>query len=350
MQLKCKTIKDLVLMMENKRIICWGTGNYFQAFIDSYIECIDTFDLVYLIDNNMDAQNIYRVVGEKNIPIISFEEYLCNRQENDLIIITTVHYKEIIAQMNNCNVKVTYIPYALIQHERINFNSIVKRNNSPQIPAKIHYCWFGRGDIPPKDRDYIEGWKKICPEYEIICWNEDNFNVGINDYVRYAYEHKRWAFVTDYVRMYVLYHEGGIYMDTDVELLKNLDELRYQYAYMGMEESGCVNSGIGMGTVEHNPIFGEILELYDRISLSEIKGWSKWKVNADWESNVLRKHGFRANNQYQIVENIAIYPSEFFSPVLVGQKKIEISENTYSIHHYHYSWLDDEQRKSIWSK
>lgn len=350
MQLECTTMKDLFIAMNSKRVICWGIGNYFQAFIDSCSEFIDTLSLVYLIDNNVETQNSYRVVRGMNIPVISYEEYLCNRQENDLIIITTVHYKEIIEQMNDCSVQITYIPYALVQHERTNINNITKRDNTPLIPAKIHYCWFGHGDVPEKDKEYIEGWKRICPQYEIICWNEDNFDIGINDYVKCAYEQKKWAFVTDYVRMYVLYHEGGIYMDTDVELLKNLDDLRYQYAYMGMEESGCVASGLGMGTVAHNPILGEILELYDRISLADIKSWSKWKVNADWESNVLRKHGFCANNQYQIVENIAIYPSEFFSPVLVGQDKIEISDNTYSIHHYHYSWLDERERKSIWNK
>lgn len=350
MQLECKTINDLALVMKNKRIICWGIGNYFQAFIDSCLQYIDIFNLVYLIDNNLEAQNPYRVVGERSIPVISFEEYLCNSQANDLLVITTVHYKEIIAQINMCKAQVSYIPYALVQHERENSKIIIKRNETFQIPAKIHYCWFGHGEIPTKDKEYIEGWKKLCPEYEIICWNEDNFDIEINDYVKYAYGQKKWAFVTDYVRMYILYHEGGIYMDTDVELLKNLDELRYQYAYMGMEESGCVNSGVGMGTVAHNPILGEILELYDSISLAEIKSWSKWKVNADWESNVLRKHGFCANNQYQIVENIAIYPSEFFSPVLVGQEGIEISDNTYSIHHYHYSWLDAKERDSIWNK
>lgn len=350
MQLECTTMKDLFIAMNSKRVICWGIGNYFQAFIDSCSEFIDTLNLVYLIDNNVETQNSYREVRGMNIPVVSFEEYLCNRQENDLIIITTVHYKEIIEQMNDFDVQITYIPYALVQHEQTNINIITKRNNTPLIPAKIHFCWFGHGDIPQKDKEYIEGWKKLCPKYEIICWNEDNFDIGINDYVKCAYEHRKWAFVTDYVRMYVLYHEGGIYMDTDVELLKNLDDLRYQYAYMGMEESGCVASGLGMGTVAHNPILGEILELYDRISLEDIKSWSKWKVNADWESNVLRMHGFCANNQYQIVENIAIYPSEFFSPVLVGQDKIEISDNTYSIHHYHYSWLDERERKFIWNK
>lgn len=228
-------------------------------------------------------------------------------------------------------------------------NFCIKRSSEMLIPAKIHYCWFGRGTLPAKDQMYIEGWKKLCPKYEIICWNEDNFDINCNAYVKYAYEHKKWAFVADYVRMYVLHKYGGIYLDTDVELLKNLDDFRYQYAYMGMEESGCVASGLGMGTVAKNPILKEILETYDAITLRDIESWSRWKVNADWESNILRKYGFLANNEYQIVQNIAIFPSEFFSPVLVGHNKIDISKNTYSIHHYHYSWLDEKERNIIWN-
>lgn len=348
MQVKCNNINQLNILMKNKRIICWGIGNYFRAFIDSCLSNEETYNLVYLIDNAPDMQNSYRKVNEKQIPVISFQEYLKHRCEDDLIIITTVHYKKIIAQVNASDRKISFIPYALVQHGRNERNCILRREDTMQIPAKIHYCWFGRNEIPLKDREYIAGWEKLCPKYEIVCWNEDNFDIDRNEYVRYAYSKKKWAFVADYVRMYVLYHEGGIYLDTDVELLKNLDELRYQYAYMGMEESGCVNSGVGMGTVSGNPVIREVLQLYDSITKSDIESWTKWKVNAEWESDVLRKYGFVANNQYQIVKNIAIYPSEFFSPVLVGQKKIELSNQTFSIHHYHYSWMDEKQRNAIW--
>lgn len=348
MQITCNNIKELTSLMKNKRIICWGIGNYFQAFLDSCMANKEIEHIAYLIDNAQDVQNSYREVNGKKIPVISFEEYRKKKSDNDLLIITTVHYKEIIAQISAYEGDMFYIPYALVRHESDKSNCILRRMDTIQIPARIHYCWFGRGEIPLKDREYIAGWKRICPGYEIICWNEDNFDVTKNEYVKYAYGHKKWAFVADYVRMYVLYHEGGIYLDTDVELIKNLDELRYQYAYMGMEESGCVNSGVGMGTVAGNSVIGEVLERYNGITKSEMESWTKWKVNADWESGVLRKHGFLANNQYQIINNIAIYPSEFFSPVLVGQENVEISDNTFSIHHYHYSWLDEKQRNAIW--
>lgn len=350
MQLECRTMKELDVLLLNRRIICWGIGNYFQAFLDSCMNNIGNYNIAYLIDSAADIQNTERKIGTKNVPIIPFSEYLLHRSKNDLVVITTVHYKEIISQIVSSSELIDFVSYALIRHEHEGFTGKIRRDTVLQIPAKIHYCWFGRGEIPHKDREYIEGWKKICPDYEFICWNEDNFDIGINDYVNYAYKHKKWAFVTDYVRMYVLFHYGGIYLDTDVELIKNLDELRYQYAYMGMEESGCINSGVGMGTVSQNPILKEILNIYDSISVSDIVGWGKWKVNAEWESGIFRKHGFIANNQYQVVENIAIFPSVFFSPVLVGKKEVDINNNTFSIHHYHYSWLDENKRAIIWEE
>ena len=202
--------------------------------------------------------------------------------------------------------------------------------------------------MPQKEKEYVEGWKRKCPDYKIICWNENNFDVEKNVFLKWAYKNRKWAFVSDYVRMYVLYEYGGIYLDTDVELIKNLDELTYQYAYMGMEESGCAASGLGMGTVAKNPIIKEIIDEYESIDDREIKSWKFYEVNAKRESDVLRKYGFKANNQYQIIEDIAIFPSEFFSPVQVGKKEMNITENTFSIHHYHYSWLDETEKNKIW--
>lgn len=349
MQLECTTMDGLFELMKKKNIICWGIGNYFQAFIDSCNGKINLSCISYLIDNNVESHNKKYRIHNKEIMVGSFANYLSCKENNDVIVITTVHYNEIINQILAIDETIDYIVYPLIRHEKKTDDFCIRRNSEMLIPAKIHYCWFGRGTLPAKDQMYIEGWKKLCPEYEIICWNEDNFDTKCNAYVKYAYEHKKWAFVADYVRMYVLYKYGGIYLDTDVELLKNLDDFRYQYAYMGMEESGCVASGLGMGTVAKNPILKEVLEVYDAITLRDIESWSRWKVNADWESNILRKYGFFANNQYQIVQNIAIFPSEFFSPVLVGQNRIDISKNTYSIHHYHYSWLDEEERNTIWN-
>lgn len=350
MYCKCTSMNELNLKIQNRRVICWGIGNYFQAFLDSTSQYENELEIVCLIDNNEREQGEKREINGKQIPILSFEQYLSIRQRDDLLIITTVHYQAIADQIESVSQDICYIIYTLIQHTDCRSEIRIKRDKIMRIPPIIHYCWFGRGQVPETDKRYIAGWREKCPEYKMVCWNEDNFDINKNVYVKWAYKNKKWAFVSDYVRLYALYVYGGIYLDTDVELLKNLDELRYQYAYMGMEASGCVNSGVGMGTEADNPIIGEMLELYDNISEKQIQEWKTLKANVAWEREVLKRHGFRANNHYQIIENIAIFPSEYFSPVLVGKEEISVTKNTFSIHHYHYSWLSDKERTKIWEK
>ena len=117
------------------------------------------------------------------------------------------------------------------------------------IPKKIHYCWFGSGELPDKDKKNIENWKKLCPDYEIIRWDESNYDYKKNKYMKQAYKSKKWGFVPDYARLDILYHHGGIYLDTDVELVRNLDILRYQRAFCGVEKWGNINLGGCSGAV-----------------------------------------------------------------------------------------------------
>lgn len=349
MELKCNSIDEMVDRLKDRRIICWGIGNYFDSFIDTTEKYWNSLNIVYLIDNKVKKQN-KKVINEKKLNILSFIQYCEIRNPKDVIIITTVHYNAIIEQIKSSGLEIDYLSYALIPSKKLENKIEIRRSKEILIPPLIHYCWFGKAEMPQKDKRYVAGWKKKCPDYKIMCWNEENFDIQKNSFVKWAYRNKKWAFVSDYVRMYALYYHGGIYLDTDVELVKNLDELRYQYAYMGMEQSGCVASGLGMGTVQNNPYIKEVLESYERYTLQELKKWDSYEVNAKRESDLLRKHGFKANNEYQIVNNIAIFPSEFFSPVQVGKREIEITENTYSIHHYHYSWLTKDERESIWEK
>ena len=122
------------------------------------------------------------------------------------------------------------------------------------IPKVIHYCWFGGNPIPEKDRRYIEGWKEKCPDYEIIEWNERNYDVSKNKYMAQAYEEKKWGFVSDYARLDLVYQYGGIYFDTDVELLKPLDNLLELEMFCGFESTKYVNFGIGFGAEKENPV------------------------------------------------------------------------------------------------
>ena len=133
------------------------------------------------------------------------------------------------------------------------------------IPKVIHYCWFGKGKMSPLSQKCIKSWRKYCPEYKIICWNEENFDVTENQYAKEAYDAGKWAFVSDYVRLKVLYNEGGIYLDTDVELIKPLDNLIETYGYMGFDDRGIPSTGLGFACEKGNELVGALLADYDYI-------------------------------------------------------------------------------------
>ena len=125
------------------------------------------------------------------------------------------------------------------------------------IPKVIHYCWFGKGEMPKLAKKCIRSWKKYCPDYEIICWNEDNFDLSQNRYMREAYEAGKWAFVSDFARLKIIYENGGIYLDTDVEIIKPIDDLTVNRGFMGFDEKGIVATGLGFGAEKGNEIIGE---------------------------------------------------------------------------------------------
>ena len=135
-----------------------------------------------------------------------------------------------------------------------------------QIPKVIHYCWFGKGKMPALAEKCIKSWKKYCPDYKIVCHTEDSFDITQNRYAKEAYEAKKWAFVSDYARLKVLFDEGGIYFDTDVELIKPIDSLIEQYGYMGFDDNDLVSTGLGFACEKGNKLVGALLSDYNDIS------------------------------------------------------------------------------------
>ena len=130
------------------------------------------------------------------------------------------------------------------------------------IPKKIHYCWFGRNELPPLAKKCIASWKKYCPDYEIIEWNEDNFDVSLNAYTRYCYENKKWAFLSDFVRLQVIHDHGGIYFDTDVEVVSSFDSLLMYDAFYCFENDSYLATGLGFASVAHHPSVATMLKMY----------------------------------------------------------------------------------------
>ena len=217
------------------------------------------------------------------------------------------------------------------------------------IPKVIHYCWFGRGDIPEKDLKCIESWKKYCPDYEIKCWNEDNYDVNKNLFIRQAYDKRKFAFVSDYARLDIIYNHGGIYFDVDVEVIKNIDSLLEHKAFFGLEEVESkyyVNSGLGFGAEKNLFFLKELMEVYENSTFLLKDGSMNAKPCPIITNEVLlnKKNLDIQKNQFYNVDGINIYPTEYFNPKSYETGKLNITDNTMTIHHYDGTWIDETSR------
>ncbi|MEL3901268.1 MAG: glycosyltransferase [Treponema phagedenis] len=206
------------------------------------------------------------------------------------------------------------------------------------IPKIIHYCWFGGNPLPDLAVRCIESWRKYCPDYEIREWNESNYDVCKIPYTAQAYEAKKYAFVSDYARFDVLYQYGGVYFDTDVEVLKPIDELLERGAFFGFETLGFVNPGVGFALPPHHKICAEIIETYtDDVFITPHGGYNLATI-VDRVTDVFKKYGLVKRNVIQCIGDTAIYPIDYFNPKNPQTGIITITDNTYTIHHFAASW------------
>lgn len=208
-----------------------------------------------------------------------------------------------------------------------------------KIPKKIHYCWFGKGEKPIIVTKCINSWKEKLKNYEIIEWNEENFDINKNKFVKEAYEAKKYAFVSDYVRVYVLYNYGGFYLDTDTEIFKSLDFFINEESVWGYEEKKYIATSL-IGSKIRNKIIKIFLDSYDGKSFINSDGSYNMETNVAIITNILKKYGLSGNGEYQKIKGIGtFYPQEYFSPydyINCIEKK---TKNTYAMHHFHKSWL-----------
>lgn len=211
------------------------------------------------------------------------------------------------------------------------------------IPKIIHYCWFGGNPLPELAQKCIASWKKYCPDYEIKEWNENNFDLNCNDYVREAYGEKKWAFVSDVARLYAMVEEGGIYMDTDVEVVQSLDSLLQYHAVSGFESDTAIPTGL-MACEKGNPMFKEFLDEYEKAHFVFPDGTIDKTTNVVRITNTCLKYGFVPNNQKQTINTFTLLPKDYLCPKNNRTGELEISDNTLTIHHFDGSWLSYEER------
>lgn len=230
-------------------------------------------------------------------------------------------------------------------------NTIISRNGKllgNMIPKIIHYCWFGGNPLPQNAEKCIESWRKYLPDYEIKRWDESNYDVNSIPYTRDAYSAKKYAFVSDYARFWILYHYGGVYFDTDVEVMRSLDDIISEGPFMGVEQQDdykiTVAPGLCLGAEAQNEFLGLLINRYETLSFIEPDGSLCLKNVVDITTECFLSEGLKNTPEIQQCCGFKIYPKDYFCPIDYTTRELRITANTRTIHHYAESWVPKSTR------
>lgn len=352
--LKICNIRQLKeVFLKTRQIVLWGAGKRL-ADTEMVFEDIIREKEVYIADNDTEKQNNPIDFMGRMCNVLSLEQLKKAVSGSFLILITCDRYEEILEQLSMDaffkEVDIFCFKHAfLLEKDDIALTKClpadIRLSREPLIPKVIHYCWFGGTPIPDQYKVWMESWHKFCPEYEIVEWNENNYDIAKNRYMKQAYNSGKWGFVPDYARLDIIYKYGGIYLDTDVEIMQNLDDLLYQKGFCGFQSEEYVNLGLGFGAAKGLPIIKEMLKIYENIEFGDRDKNQNLIPSPYWQTKVLIEHGLCTNGEYQIVDDLTIYPEKMLSAKSVRTKRIVLQPWTKAIHHYDGSWLDKEQKE-----
>lgn len=341
-------IEDFFRQIEEKKCICFGAGRKLDEI------CADiprlTEKIAYVTDNNPDLHGTDRkIAGQLKkvyLPQRLYEEEI----SNVLLIITCSYKKEIIEQLEKVD-KLKDLSYCEIEPllDAMAWSAECppegyRKNSIETIPRKIHYIWFSDDLIPPLLQSNIDGWKRLCPDYEICLWNENNYDVTKNPYMFEAYKNKKWSFVSDYARLDIIYQKGGIYLDTDVEMIQRPDELLYNDAFIGFERLSTVNTGSGFGAKKGHALIRELRDHYKNIKFVDSEDPDDMVLCPIYETEVLQRHGLVLNGNFQVVGGMSVYPVMYFNAKSLYSDRMRITKETISVHHCSWTWAGSKSK------
>lgn len=356
LNIKNCTRKEFFTTVGKRVIYAFGAAAQPRNFVERNPEYHLEMIINAFSDNNDEKWGKEYELNGMKIPIISPDKMYSYIKKEDVILITSRFYVEIIESLDkipqldgiDCYI-LTYIERVREQIDAQETRLICSRMEKDiQIPKIIHYCWFGRNSIPDKEKKCIESWKKMCPGYEIICWTEDNYDVHKNRYMGQAYDSKKWGFVVDFARLDLVTQYGGVYLDADVELIRPLDDLLKFKAFAGYESENYVAFGLGFGSVKNHRIMEANKEVYEKVAFCNEKGELNLTASPVLQTESMKSFGFVPDGHFKMVDDMAILPPEFLCGMNVSTRMLEITDNTYAIHHYSASWMTDEERQ--WAK
>lgn len=344
-------VEEFKKITAQKKVVIYGAGRALESSYNTYF--IKNRPIV-IIDKNPKLIGKY-YLGDNMMPQIESVEYLkklCLYEGVDkfaLFISTPFYAAEIIEELNQIAEIDGLSCYVHLLMRNINegIEQYSYKKGKHIIPKRIHYIWLGNNVMPDKYKAYIEGWHKLNPDYEIIKWSEDNYNIGADDFVTEAYSMGKYSKASNYMRLKIIYEEGGIYLDTDVELLKPLDVLLNNEAFFCMGNTDSINNGCGFGAIKQHSLIQQILQEYEGIHYSREKGGVGDKTAHSFFVKPFEDWGFRIENRYQEIKNVVLYPKDAMSPLTFGSMPDFFSNNTLAIHHEAGSWKSEKEKEGL---
>jgi hypothetical protein len=339
---------------EDKRILCYGAGmlpRYLEPFftVSGIGERIDFF-----LDGNPEKAGQLVPMGGRSLPVCTMESLKGLNRERYLLLITAEYDREISKQLEHRTELEGWEWYSwpllnlsafLQSRQRGSLHRALSPDRTEaaavgEIPRVLHYTWFGRGEKSPLHRKCIESWKRVCPEYEIREWNEENYSVFGNTYLRQAYETGKWAYVSDFARLDILYRHGGIYLDADVELKHSIEALNRGSGFVCAGEWPVPNSGAGIGCRPGHPLLKEMLEVRRKKPFLDRQGRPDACTNSNYEMEILLKHGFAMDFTSQCREDFFFYSADWIAPNSGQGTEAYVTDRTLGIHYCNNSWRE----------
>ena len=331
--------------MKSKRVYVYGAGRALESCIDIYLQ---ETSVEGIVDSDPDKAGTVIDIENQHVKVIDKKQFVqfyhnCTEKEEIVLFISSsVYAADIVSELDQieeldglqCFLQVL-VRNTFGEHRDFEFS-----DGQEIIPRKIHYIWIGGNSLPYEFQKNIESWKYYNPSYEIIRWDESNYDFRKNDYMRLAYDKGLYGFSSNYARLDILNQYGGIYLDTDVEAVSNLDMLLRDKTFFNMGCADRVNMGCGFGTVSHQKIIQDILNQFGNCSENMTK-----RPFHNFIHPILKKYGFEIINFYQKINRIVLYPSDIMSPLTIEGMANNFSKNTVSIHRESGTWMSKEEKQ-----
>ena len=352
MILKCTSFEqmDKETVERDMSIVVFGAGVIGAVTVPEILKQYDIWNRVlFYVDNNCREHGKTVHIANKAVEVKAVDA-LNNVGKNTVIIVAVSRYMEVLEQLEDMpctNDMIGYLMPMMCIHNFCSSHSdgLPLLEDKPLIPKKIHYIWFGKKPIPDNLQKCIDSWKRYCPDYEIIQWDESNYDISKNDYMKQAYEAGAYGFVPDYARLDILYEHGGIYMDTDVEVVRSLDDLLYQQAFCGVEKWQTINFGGCSGAVKGHGAVRQLLDNRKNIFFLCEDGSQNRTTCGFYDTNVALNNGYIMNGKTQNIMGMNIYAYDFFHPYDYMSGQTFQTRNTYTIHWFNGGWMDEGMRK-----